>query len=90
MPEKTTLLGKEHDEALRDALRTAMQELGGNITDNSWGVAGSQEGERLDCVVEGKPVFIESETYIGLSIRGESDVVDRIASRVGELLNKGK
>ncbi|MFH0888541.1 MAG: hypothetical protein V1871_04965 [Planctomycetota bacterium] len=89
MTNETIILGKEYDDKLRDAVRATMREFGGKIIDKTWGVGGSQEVERVKSIVEGKTVVIEAETYIGLSINGDSILVQRIAARVRERMAVG-
>jgi hypothetical protein len=81
---KTIVLGDEHDDALRDALRATLHELGAVSLDQSWGLAGSQELSTHRVSLGSEIVTIESETYIGLSITGGEDTVDRIAAGVAQ------
>jgi hypothetical protein len=74
------VLGPEHDAELRNALMETLRELDGHITDRSWGVAGSQEIERLDLIVNGERVIVEAETYMGLSLSGSAAVVQLIVT----------
>lgn len=85
---KTIILGKEYDAELRSALRSVLKELGGVVTDKSWGVAGSQEVERLQVELEGSTITVETETYIGLSITGNAGIVDRLEALVRQRLDK--
>ena len=79
---KTVVLGTEFDESLRRMLAEVMRELGATALDTSWGLAGSQERATAKLEIRGKVVDVESETYVGLSITGDEDVVDEIAGRV--------
>lgn len=78
----TKLLGDEHDERLRDALRDTLNELGAIKRQEQRGVAGSQDVEVLAIEVQGRPLLVESETYVGLSVTGDSDLVELIAGEV--------
>lgn len=80
--EKTVTLGPEYDESLRVTLRDILAHLGGNGLPHDWGVAGSQEVETTCVQVGAERVVIESETYIGLCIRGPAELVDRIRDMV--------
>ncbi len=82
--EKKVCLGAEHDEALRARLTAVMSALGGRTTHRSIGVGGSQELVALEMQIEGERMIVEAETYIGLSLRGRADLVDRIVN----LLNR--
>jgi hypothetical protein len=82
MAPKTIVLGDEYDARLRDALRAALVELGARTGDRSWGVGGSQEIQQLDVAIGERTLHVESETYIGLTIRGDAELVDRVADLV--------
>ena len=87
-PRKTrVVLGNEYDDKLRTTLLDTLRELTAQPVDQWRGIAGSQEIERFDVEIEGEPVAVESETYIGLSIEGEEDLVNRIAARVRERMS---
>jgi hypothetical protein len=79
---KTVILGTEFDEPLRSILPEVMRELGARTLNTSWGVGGSQELATAKAEIRGKVVDVESETYVGLSITGDDDLVDEIAGRV--------
>jgi OHCU decarboxylase len=83
---KTLVLAAEHDDNVRRAVLVALREMGGKSVEESWGLAGSQEIERLVVEIDGARVTLEAETNIGLSIAGESATVDRIDARVRELV----
>jgi hypothetical protein len=53
-PLKTVILGREHDPELRAILVRTLRELGANVTDNAWGVGGSQEVETLQVNLRGR------------------------------------
>jgi hypothetical protein len=78
----TIRLGDEFDEALRDALRAALMALGASAGGRSWGVAGSQELEALEVTIDGERVIVEAETYMGLSVSGRREVVQRVVDEV--------
>lgn len=85
---KTLVLGPEHDDRKRRALRAVLQQLGAIGAARDWGVGGSQEIESVHIVIEGNPLNIEAETYCGLSITGDAALVDRVAALVQEQLHK--
>jgi len=80
--QKKVILGNEYDNRLRDVLKNVLIELGGKVRSHDWGVGGSQEMETMEVEINGGVLTIESETYVGLSIVGESSLVDRIFSIV--------
>lgn len=79
---KTIILGSEHDKAIWLALKSVLTEMRGTIQDSSWGVGGSQELTSFEVIVDGRNIKIESETYVGISLSGDSDLVDQIKSEM--------
>jgi hypothetical protein len=45
-------------------------------------VGGSQELEKLDVTIDGRRLGVEAESYIGLSISGPDDLVERVRQLV--------
>jgi hypothetical protein len=84
MNTKTVILGPEYDQELRSRLGNVLSSLGAIIDDSSWGVGGSQEIMELEATISGTTLHIEAETYIGLSISGAEEIVDRIAALVNQ------
>ena len=82
--DKRIVLGPEHDQDLRTALRDVLRTLGATSIRHDWGVAGSQEFEELAVDIGKQRVLVEAETYIGLSITGPPDLVDHITKLVNE------
>jgi len=81
-------LGDEFDDALRDAVRGVLTELGAELTGTSWGVGGSQEIETLEAVVDGERIVVETETYAGLTVSGGKRIVERIADKIRARLGR--
>jgi hypothetical protein len=79
---KTVVLGREYDLDLRDAVIGVLREQGATALDSSWVVAGSQELATHEADLGGRTIVVEAETYVGLTITGESELVDRIAALV--------
>jgi hypothetical protein len=77
-------LGDEYDDELRVALRQALSSLGALGVSLDWGVAGSQELERFEVRVAGNKPLIEAESYIGLSVSGDADLVNLVQAIVRE------
>jgi hypothetical protein len=80
----TLHLGTEYDPNLRDALTQALREAGVVRLRHGWSLAGGEietsyyrAGFRL--------LRVRAETYAGLTIRGPSRRVERLAARVREL-----
>ena len=84
MAEKTkfVILGDEYDDALREILRSILMRGGGVGIDSSWVIGGSQEVDRIQVSFEGAVLTIESETFVGLSISGPEQIVDKIVAQV--------
>jgi hypothetical protein len=82
MQEKTIIFGKEYDDSLREKLLNAVKRMGGKLLSHDWGVGGSQELDVAQFEIGSELIVIESETYIGLSIRGSSQLVDQISEIV--------
>jgi hypothetical protein len=84
----TVTLGPEYDAATRTALRSVLLELAASDGTTNWAVAGSQEIESTEVSVGGRKLLVESETYMGLNIIGDQDLVDTVLQRVLERLSK--
>lgn len=82
----TIVLGPEHDPALRSAVIEVLRELDAELQDRSWGVAGSQEVERVVARLPMGTIVVESETYAGLSISGPMALVERVVTLVRQKL----
>lgn len=59
-----------------------MRQLGASIETRNWSVDGSQEIETVQAQLAGKPITIEAETLIGLSITGDENMINEISERV--------
>lgn len=86
--QRTTVLGDEHDDALRAALRECLVSLGATSVSSDWGVAGSQEVARCEVLVGSERLVIESETYIGLTVTGEVELTNQIEAMVRASLER--
>jgi hypothetical protein len=80
--QKTEILGNEYDQVLRRAIGATLRELGVTEVDEDWELGGSQEISTWHVIVGNAPVTIEAETYMGLSISGDAEVVDMLVARV--------
>ncbi len=76
------VLGAEHDLVLTNILLDVLRELGAEEVSRNWGVVGSQEINTLEYRLDGMPLTVEAETYIGLSLSGEELVIQSIVERV--------
>jgi hypothetical protein len=82
MGEKKICLGDEYDNRLREALMVVLLEMDASVHKQMHGIGGSQEVEISQANINGRRLAIEAETYIGLSISGDDELVDEIARRV--------
>jgi hypothetical protein len=82
---KTVVIGEEFDESCRRALGDVLHSLGAVEVRREGGHAGSQQIEVLEVAIGEERVWVESETYRGISIRGSEGIVDQIATRVKAL-----
>lgn len=80
--QKRIVLGAEYDKKLVEELLATLRECGARAIDQWAGVGGSQEVQRLDVVVGDEVIAVEAETYIGLTISGDANLVDRVAARL--------
>jgi len=76
------LLGSEADDDLFDRLLVAVKDLGGSIVDAEWRLGGSQELTRYIITLPTGNLEALAETYIGLTLCGNSDLVRLLASKV--------
>jgi len=86
---ETLLLGDEYDDHLRDVLQHVVIELGGKPLRSSWGLGGSQVIETWEVEIDGAVLLIEAETYMGLSLIGDSALVQRVRDLVDKRRQRG-
>ena len=82
MTEKTIILGDEYDENLRNTINLVLKNNNAVSLGKSWGVGGSQEIEEIKMKLGNEIITIEAETFIGITIKGTSSVVENIAQQV--------
>jgi len=71
-------VGAEHDETERARLRVAVESLGYRPKGQWWGVGGSQEITHVELVGPAGQIEVEAETYIGLTVKGDSNAIAAI------------
>ena len=79
---KELIIGKENDILLLEKLKSVLKEMGAEITRELSGLAGSQEYAEYTVDLKGEKLTIELETYIGISLKGPSFLVDEILDRM--------
>ena len=83
MENKVVVIGDEFDSVLLTRLLRCVESLGGVLFDPpSYLVGGSQESHTWRYKIASEIVTIETETYIGLSLHGSANVVDRILGQI--------
>lgn len=87
---KTAILGDEYDAALRERLFAALRGLGADVVGGDWALGGSQEVETVGVRLNGVELTVEAETYVGLSLTGPDDEVDRIVGALAGRLVEGR
>jgi hypothetical protein len=78
VPIETWTAGAEHDETARTCLRAAVESLGYKPKGQWWGVGGSQEITHVELVGPAGQIEVEAETYIGLTVKGDSGAIAEI------------
>ena len=76
------VLGDEYDDALFARLVAEVAALGGSITDKKWALGGSQEITVFQIALPDGNIEAVAETYVGLSLRGTTKLVEQLARRV--------
>lgn len=77
------VLGDEYDEELRRRLISSLKTMGAVVDQAAERhIGGSQELETLCVNVGDEKLLIEAETFIGLSVIGPADLVQRLAAMV--------
>jgi len=76
------LLGPEYDEELFSRLVAVVEAMGGSVAAKHWAMGGSQEVTMFKISLPDGELEAEVETYVGLSLRGTSPLVEAIAGRV--------
>ena len=74
----TWIVGPEHDRSCFDRLGSALRDHGYALTQDTWGVAGSQEVREWRLEGPGGSLLVVSETYVGLSVTGVAKTIDRL------------
>jgi hypothetical protein len=87
---RVIVLGPEYDKNTRNALQSILAELGATLNTAQWNVGGSQEIESITAILCGQEIIVEAETFIGLTITGEVELVTSVAKLVAERLEGEK
>ena len=82
----TAILASEHDLMAGNALMRILREVGAQEVSRDYAVAGSQEINTLRFTLDGSPLSVQTETYVGLSVTGERAAVETIKARLREVI----
>jgi hypothetical protein len=83
---RVIVLSPEYDKNTRNALQSILAELGATLSTGQWNIGGSQEIESISAILCGQEIIVEAETFIGLTITGEDEIVTSVANLVAERL----
>ena len=81
----TAVLGDEFDDALKEKVFHALIEIGATRKNFEYLHGGSQDVYIWTYQINEKLVIIEAETYIGLSIKAEQSIIDRVRELASRL-----
>lgn len=79
---KIIILGDEYDEDLKNRLLGYLRSINAKPLTTDRGFAGTQELNSFSVEIGKEVVVIESETFVGLSISGPDDLVERISTMI--------
>ena len=74
-------VGPEHDNQLFQRLGDALRESGFDLASKWDAVAGSQDISHWKVSCTDGSLVVEAETYIGLSVEGPSQLIDRVRNQ---------
>jgi hypothetical protein len=84
----TAILASEHDLEATNALMRVLREVGAQEVVRDYAVVGSQEINTLRFTLDGAPLSVEAETYVGLSATGQAKAVEIIRSRFQDIIGR--
>ncbi len=84
----TAILASEHDLEAANALLRVLREVGAQEVARDYAVVGSQEINTLRFTLDGLPLSVEAETYVGLSVTGQAKAVETITSRLQDIIGR--
>jgi hypothetical protein len=84
----TAILASEHDLEAVNALMRVLRKVGVQEVARDYAVVGSQEINTLRFTLDGVPLSVEAETYVGLSVTGQAKAVETIRSRLRDIIGR--
>lgn len=82
------ILGNEYDTRLKSVLSQVLNDMGYQCQGESYGIGGSQELQTRHFKRDDDSITIESETYIGLSITGNPEIIKKVEAEVKKRILK--
>lgn len=79
---KELIIGNEYNTNLINKLKTILRELGGKIKIRMDGIAGSQDLQIFDVLINKSKITVEIETYMGIKIAGDDLIINEIERRI--------
>jgi hypothetical protein len=76
------VLGNEYDDALIKRTIALLDDLGGRLVDRQAFLGGSQLIQIQIWDFDGRPLRLEGETYVGLSVEGPAAIVEALRRRL--------
>ena len=81
MQARKWVVGDEYDEVVFARLKRVLGDLHYSVRDQWSGLAGSQDIQQWTAVSPSGQLTIESETYVGLSVKGPPSVIADLQAR---------
>lgn len=75
-------LGSETDDALIERIRGAVHSLNGTFSEPEWVMGGSQKIATYTISLPSGDLTLESETYIGITLRGADALISALTKIV--------
>lgn len=72
-------IGAEYDRKAIARLKKALKKAGAVRKRRGWVLFGSQEIIGAEFIVKGRVVSVESETYMGIHLRGDEEAVSEVS-----------
>ena len=84
----TLILGAEHDRKVKRAATWALRKIGARRKRGWLGFAGSQEIAHTEWKIGRETLVLEAETFLGLTLSGPDEIVDRVESLCRQRLGR--
>ncbi len=78
----TVIIGDEFDHGLKLKVISLVKKMGAEIVEHDWAMAGSQEIESVEFRLNNRSLYLQSETYIGLTLRGAAEDIKQLTDMI--------